>query len=177
VNHADHVNLLRGADLSPGGIWADFGAGTGAFTLALRELIGPDAVIYAVDKDRSSLTELRRAYERRFGEATSLQILHADFQAIIGLPPLDGALMANSLHFLKNRAAVLTDVRGLLKPGGMLLLVEYNADRGNTWVPYPLSFSTFKSLATAAGFEEPRLVSIHPSSFLREFYAGSARAP
>jgi SAM-dependent methyltransferase len=83
--------------------------------------------------------------------------------------------MANSLHFFKDTAAVLRQVRGLLKPGGMLLLVEYNADRGNTWVPYPLSFSTFKSLATAAGFEEPRLLATHASSFLREFYAASAR--
>ena len=174
MNHADHVNLLRGAKLAPGGTWADLGAGTGAFTLALRELVGPDAVIYAVDKDLGSLTELKRGYERRFGEASSLQIHQADFQAIIGLPPLDGVLMANSLHFFKDRAAVLGRVRGLLKPGGTLLLVEYNVDKGNPWVPYPLSFSTFKSVAATAGFEEPRLVSTHPSSFLKEFYSASA---
>jgi ubiquinone/menaquinone biosynthesis C-methylase UbiE len=177
VNHADHLSLLRGAKPGPGGTWADLGAGTGAFTLALRELVGPDAVIHAVDKDRSSLTELRGGYERRFGEASSLQILHADFQAIVGLPPLDGVLMANSLHFLKDKAATLSQVRGLLKPGGMLLLVEYNVDTGNPWVPYPLSFSTFKSVAKAAGFEEPQLVATHPSSFLRELYAASASAP
>jgi hypothetical protein len=57
----------------------------------------------------------------------------------------------------------------------MLLLVEYNVDRGNPWVPYPLSFSTFKSVAMAAGFEEPRLVATHPSSFLREIYSASTR--
>jgi ubiquinone/menaquinone biosynthesis C-methylase UbiE len=176
VNHADHVNLLRNAKLASGGTWADLGAGTGAFTLALRELVGPEAVIYAVDKDGRSLTELRGAYERRFGEASGLQVVHADLQAILGLPPLDGVLMANSLHFFKDKAALLGTVRELLKPGGMLLLVEYNVDRGNPWVPYPLSFSTFKSLASTAGFEEPRLVSTHPSSFLRELYSASATA-
>lgn len=174
MNHHDHVNLLRGAELTPGGTWADLGAGTGAFTLALRELVGPEAVIYAVDRDLGSLTELKRGYERRFGEASSLQILQVDFHALLGLPPLDGVLMANSLHFFKDKAAVLSQVRGLLKPGGMLLLVEYNVDKGNPWVPYPLSFSSFKSVATAVGFEEPRLVSTHPSSFLREIYAASA---
>ena len=50
MNHTDHINLLRPANLSQGGVWADFGAGSGAFTLALRELIGANAVIYAVDK-------------------------------------------------------------------------------------------------------------------------------
>ena len=175
MNHSDHVNLLRGAQLSPGGTWADLGAGTGAFTMALRELVGPHAVIYAVDKDRSSLTKLRAGYERRFGEASGLQVLQVDFHALLGLPPLDGALMANSLHFFKEASAVIRQVRGLLKPGGMLLLVEYNVDKGNPWVPYPLSFGSFKSVATAAGFEEPRLVATHPSSFLREFYSASAR--
>ena len=177
MNHADHVSLLQAAELSPGGIWADLGAGTGAFTLALRDLVGPDAVIYAVDKDGRSLTELRGAYERRFDDTSNLHILHAKFQAVMGLPQLDGVLMANSLHFFKDKAAVLSQVRGLLKPGGMLLLVEYNVDRGNPWVPYPLSFRTFKSVATAAGFEEPRLVASHPSSFLREFYSAAATAP
>lgn len=160
--------------MSPGGTWADLGAGTGAFTLALRELVGPEAAIYAVDKDRSRLTELRRGYARRFGEASSLHVLQADLLAIPDLPPLDGVLMANSLHFFKDRLGLLSQVRGLLKAGGTLLLVEYNVDRGNRWVPYPLSFRSFKSVATAAGFEEPRLVSTHPSSFLREFYAASA---
>ena len=174
MNHDDHVSLLRPARLPLGGTWADLGSGTGAFTLALRELVGPDAVIYAVDKDRSGLAELRRRYEGRFGEASSLRILHADLQAIPDLPPLDGVLMANSLHFFKDKAELLSRVRGLLNPGGILLLVEYNVYRGNPWVPYPLSFSTFKSAAAAAGFQKPRLVATHPSSFLQEFYAARA---
>jgi len=174
VKHADHVNLLRGAALAPGGIWADLGAGSGAFTLALRELIGPDGVIHAVDQDGGSLRELQHAYERRFGESGGLRIVHGDLQAFGDLSLLDGVLMANSLHFFKDKAAVLRRVRGLLKPRGMLLLVEYNVDRGNPWVPYPLSFGTFASLANAAGFEEPRLVGTHPSSFLREFYSATA---
>ena len=42
MDHKDHVNLLKPANLSSGGTWADFGAGSGAFTLALRELLGRD---------------------------------------------------------------------------------------------------------------------------------------
>lgn len=176
MNHTDHVNLLRGAQLAPGGLWADLGAGTGAFTLALRELIGRDAVIHAVDEDHGSLLELQRRYERRFGKTKGLHVVDADLLTIQDLPPLDGVLMANSLHFFKDRAAVLRRVRGMLRPGSLLLLVEYNVDRGNPWVPHPLSFNTFVSLATAAGFQQPRLVGTHPSSFLREFYSAVASA-
>ncbi len=171
MNHADHINLLRPASLSPGGIWADFGAGSGAFTLALRELTGPEATIYAVDRDRGSLRELERLYRSRFGEPADLQIVPADFSRLLDLPALDGALMANSLHFFGEKRKVLEHVRGYLKPSGTLLLVEYNVDAGNMWVPYPLSFETWKTLAQRAGFTEPRRLATHPSRFLREFYS------
>src|SRR5512143_2583672 len=174
MNHTDHVNLLRPAGLAQGGRWADLGAGSGAFTLALRELIGPDAEIYAVDKDRGRLGELERGYGQRFGDTAQLQLVPADFSRPLTLPPLDGVLMANSLHFFKSKESLLHHVRSLLKPEGRLILVEYNVDRGNLWVPYPLSFETFARLAPRAGFTQPRLVARHPSSFLREFYSAMA---
>ena len=175
MNHSDYVDLLRPGNLPPGGTWADFGAGSGAFTFALRELIGAAAQIYALDRDRGSLGRLEQAYRAAFGDISGLHVVSADFSAAVrGLPPLDGILMANSLHFFKAKEDVLSHVRTFLKPAGLLLLVEYNVDTGNPWVPYPLSFKTFQSLALRAGFSEPRLLGLHPSSFLREFYSAMA---
>jgi ubiquinone/menaquinone biosynthesis C-methylase UbiE len=174
MDHHDHVNLLRHAELSPGGIWADLGAGSGAFTLALRELLGSGASIYAVDKDQRRLEELKRAYQSRFGDTQNLNPLPADFTRGLDLPPLDGAVMANSLHFFKDKEKVLRHVRTFLKPGRILLLVEYNVDSGNLWVPHPLTFETYRLLALHAGFSEPRLLAKHPSSFLHEFYSALA---
>ncbi len=173
MNHQDHVNLLRPANLPPGGIWADLGAGAGAFTLALRELAGPQVEIYAVDRDRGSLTGLKRNWLQLFGESPHLHVIHADFTRPLGLPPLDGIIMANSLHFFKDKEKMLRHVGLFLKPGGSLLLVEYNVDSGNLWVPHPLSFKTWHSLAPRAGFDEPRLLALRPSSFLREFYSAA----
>jgi len=169
--HQDHVHLLQPAHLNLGGTWADFGAGSGAFTLALRELVGAEAMIYAVDRDRARLSELEEAYRARFGDSTNLHIVAADFSRSLDLPLLDGILMANSLHFFKEKEKILHQVRTHLKPGGILLLVEYNVDSGNLWVPYPLSFESWRALAPRAGFSEPRLLVKRPSSFLREFYS------
>src|SRR5215470_12800306 len=99
MDHNDHVNLLRPANLSQGGIWADFGAGSGAFTLALRELVGPEAIIYAVDKDKSALRELENFHRGRFHATRNLILLPNDFSGPLDLPPLDGVMMANSLHY------------------------------------------------------------------------------
>jgi len=171
MNHSDHVNLLRPASLQPGGVYADFGAGSGAFTLALREIVGSDAAIYAVDKDRSSLRDLESAYRARFNSSRNLILLSSDFSKPFDLPPLDGILMANSLHFFKDKEKILRHVRKFLKPSGALILVEYNVDKGNMWVPYPLSFETWRKLAPQAGFTEPRLLAKAPSSFLKGFYS------
>ncbi len=62
-------------------------------------------------------------------------------------------------------------MRGYLKPGGRLVLVEYNADRGNPWVPFPLAYPTWEALAARAGFVQTRLLATQPSRFLREIYS------
>ena len=179
MNHQDHVNLLRPANLLPEGLWADFGAGSGAFTLALRELVGSEAEIYAIDRDRSRLDELDRAYRSRFGTSQlaggRLHLVHADFTRVLDLPKFDGILMANSLHYFKDKEHLLRQVRSFLKPEGAFLLVEYDVDTGNPWVPHPLSFETFRSLAPRAGFGTPQLLATIPSRFLRQFYSASAR--
>jgi hypothetical protein len=60
-----------------------------------------------------------------------------------------------------------------LKPNGMLLVVEYNVDSGNPWVPYPFSFETYCKFIPRADFSEPRLLAKAPSRFLREFYSAA----
>jgi ubiquinone/menaquinone biosynthesis C-methylase UbiE len=175
MDHTDHVNLFRPAELTPGGTWADFGAGAGAFTLALRELIGPHASIYAVDKDQRSLQQLEKAHREKFTTSQNVHSIRADFGGALSLPPLDGIVMANSLHYFKDKEKLLRHVRSFLKLNGALLLVEYNVDSGNPWVPHPLSFETFRMLAPRAGFSEPQLLSTAPSRFLKEFYSAVAR--
>jgi ubiquinone/menaquinone biosynthesis C-methylase UbiE len=174
MDHNDHVNLLRPANLPQGGTYADFGAGGGAFTLALRELIGLDATIYAVDNDRASLKELESNHRARFNSTRNLILLKDDFSLSLSLPSLDGIVMANSLHFFKDKEKILRHVRGYLKPNGALLLIEYNVDSGNMWVPYPLSFNVCRVLVKRAGFTEPRLLAKAPSTFLKEFYSAAA---
>ena len=174
MDHKDHVNLLRPANLTQGGVYADFGAGSGAFTLALRELVGLDATIYAVDKDHSSLNELESAHRARFNTSRNLTLLANDFSRPLDIPPFDGIVMANSLHFFKDKEKILRHVYGFLKPDSALIIIEYNVDSGNMWVPYPLTFETYRALAPRAGFSEPRLLTKVPSRFLKEFYSAVA---
>ena len=177
MNHADHVALLAGGvTQGEGGTWADLGAGTGAFTLALADLIGPHGVIHAIDRDRASLAELRSAFVSGVPQA-ELRTQSADFTRRLELSELDGVVMANSLHFVDDKGAVLALVRGYLKHRGRLLLVEYDSDRGNTWVPHPMSFETWRDVAAKAGFVETRQLATVPSRFLHRIYSALSLAP
>jgi ubiquinone/menaquinone biosynthesis C-methylase UbiE len=177
VNHADHVALLAGGvTQGEGGTWADLGAGTGAFTIALADLIGTHGVIHAIDRDRASLAELRSAFVSAIPQA-ELRVRAADFTQRIDLADLDGVVMANSLHFVEDKTRVLALVRGYLKHGGRLILVEYDSDRGNAWVPHPLSFETWKDLASESGLVDTRRLATVPSRFLRQIYSALSLVP
>ena len=170
MNHADHVKLIEIGIERNRGVWADFGAGSGAFTLALRDITGPDAEIIAIDRDRASLQTLRGTMERQF-PGTRLRILEADIAARLSLPPLDGIIAANVIHFVQDQTALLRQWRAYLKPEGRLVVVEYDSETGNRWVPYPMSHSAFQELAPAAGFAEPVLLGVRPSRWLASIYA------
>jgi len=175
VEHADHVALLRDG-VPGGGTWADLGSGQGAFTLALAGLLGGSGTIYSVDRDAAALRAQQQAMSSRFPGITA-HYLTADFAKPLDLPPLDGVLMANALHFVREKSGVLQMVGGYLKQGGRLVLVEYNADQGNPWVPYPLSYPTWEALARRSGFEHTRRLATTPSRFLKEIYSALSFKP
>ena len=176
MNHDDHVALLRpGVPVMEEAIWADVGAGDGAFTLALAELLGPGATIHTIDRDGAALTQGAAEASRRY-PGVRLLPQTADFTRPLELPPLDGLVMANALHFVRDGDKVVL-VRRLverLRSGGRFLLVEYNVDRGNLWVPHPLSFDTWAKLAARAGLSQVTLIGRRPSRFLREIYAATS---
>lgn len=169
MNRKDLVALIEdGVGDSRGGRWADLGAGEGAFTHALADLVGRDAHIIAVDKDAGALRSIDGWIETRV----------ADFTKPLDLHDLDGIVMANSLHFVRDKARVLESVHRMLRPGGRLILVEYGTDRGNPWVPYPFTYEQWEDMAAGAGFKSTRLLKTVPSRWLGSMYSAlSLKAP
>jgi len=166
------VGLIRGGVSEPGGVWADLGAGTGNFSWALAKLIGQRGTIYAIDRDAKAIRQLhQRIAQADPGAAIIPQ--QADIIHALDLPALDGVLMANALHFIRDQLAVLTLVAGYLRPGARLLLVEYDLRTPVPWVPFPVSFARLEQLAADAGFEPPTEIGrrVSPSSGVAMFAA------
>src|SRR5262249_7439270 len=120
MNIHDASALIAGAIPDRGGVWADVGAGEGTFTRALVELLGPDARIYAVDRDARALAAIDRWPA---GIRRQVTPVVGDFTKSFTLPgldaeSLDGILIANALHFVRDADAVLARLVAQVRPGG-----------------------------------------------------------
>ena len=128
--------------------WADLGAGDGLFSTALSRLLSDGSTIYAVDSNRSSMNAIR------VRQGVELMKIHADFvRETWSKEQLHGILMANALHFVKDKIPFLQKLKEkLVSGGGRLIIVEYEMEKGNSWVPYPVSFHTLSELTHQSGF-------------------------
>lgn len=154
------------------GVWADIGAGTGTFTRALRALLGPGSRIYAVDHALEAIEALREIGD-------DVIAIRADFSEPFTLPresglPLDGMLLANALHFVPDAEQVLRRLVKLLKPGGRVVIVEYDRRAASRWVPYPIASGRWPDLASAAGLDNARVTARRKSRYAGELYVGAA---
>ena len=155
MQHADHVALIRAGVEGAGPRWLELGAGDGEFTLALAEVLGGIGDVVAMDLDRWALTELAGRIDGRFPD-TTLETITGDFTTSLPPGPFDGVLAANSLHFVERVGPVLASIHGVLRQEARLVIVEYDADRGNPWVPHPdLARATRRPACAARGSRTP----------------------
>jgi len=176
LDRSEMVALIQGGVPEPGGSWAELGAGSGNFTVALAQLLGPGAEITAVDRDARAIDRHRElAQQQPFGVA--IHPVEADFTRPLRLPPLDGLLVANALHFVRDQPALLARVATYLHPAGRLLVVEYELRAPRPYVPYPVPFARLAELAPVAGFAAPQLVGTRrsPSTGITLYAAAAPR--
>jgi SAM-dependent methyltransferase len=173
MNHADALALLSAAIPSAAGeTWADLGAGSGTFTRALAALLGPTGRVYAIDADPRAVATLARLPS----DAASAPVvaMQGDVAKPLGLPPLDGVVLANVLHFVANPADALAGIAAQLRPGGRLVLIEYENRAPSRWVPYPVAFTRFQALAAEASLSPPQIVATRPSTYGGDLYVAVA---
>ena len=153
------IQLIRSAVPEHESTWADIGAGTGLFTLALAECL-KSGVIIALDKNPHALWSLS------VPKSVRLEIVEADFTQTLALPPLDGMIVANALHYAQETQQVFERLMDAIRPGGTCILIEYETQTPlDPWIPYPVSFAKFEALCEIAGFASPALIGKAASNY------------
>lgn len=130
----DH--LVRELNLKPGDRVADLGSGTGAYTIALAREVGDIGQVFAVDVHREALHTLASTLERQ--KLLNVEMLWADIEK--GIPidaySLDAVVMSNVLFQLEDIGAALSYVSKIVKPEGMLLVIDWSSSHAGVG-PHP----------------------------------------
>jgi ubiquinone/menaquinone biosynthesis C-methylase UbiE len=151
-----HKNISNAAKTT----WADMGCGSGLFTVALSNLLAPGSIIYAIDKNALALKKLHQPNN------IIVEKLQADFiQDHLNLGNLDGILMANSIHFAEEKISFIYKLRKYLKANGSFVIVEYDTDISNQWVPFPISYHSLQRLFTELGYRSFHKIHESPSRY------------
>lgn len=174
MDQDEAIALIAAAVTNQGGTWADLGAGTGTFTRALASLLGAAGTVYAVDRDARALRQISAADGGR-RERAAIRTLVGDLTEPLDLPPLDGVVLANALHYVPyaDQARVLRRVASLVSAGGSVVIVEYARRNASPWVPYPISVAALGDLARDAGLGAPTLLASQPSRYSGQIYSAS----
>ncbi|HTQ27021.1 MAG TPA: class I SAM-dependent methyltransferase [Puia sp.] len=156
------ISLIKHPEISAAGkkLWADLGSGTGLFSNALARLITPGSKIFAVDSNMASLNRIEQPQQ------VTIEKIKADFSnGHLHLQNLDGVLMANSLHYVEDKLGFVKKLAGYLSGHGNILIVEYNTDEPNPWVPFPSSFRSLEKLFRGLGYSVIHKINELPSRY------------
>lgn len=144
------IQLIKSDHLSQStaSLWADLGCGSGIFTTALSHYLQPGSKVYAVDKNPPVAIPVQPATN------INVEILQLDFvKDDWPFQKLDGILMGNAFHYVKDKISFIQKLQNYLKPNGCLLVVEYDTERAvPVWVPYPINFVSLRRLFQDEGY-------------------------
>jgi len=116
--------VIAKLNLKPTDVVADLGAGTGLFSLPLAKAV-PTGRVYSVELDEGFLAQIRgKAKSENVGNI--VPVLGKFTDPSLPARDVDVAFFHDVLHHVENRAAYLKSVASYLKPGGRIVVIEFN---------------------------------------------------
>ncbi len=149
------AEIVAAAGVEPGDVVADVGAGTGAFMGPLVEAVGESGHVMAVEISIRFVERLRQvADEAGYDNVTAV---FSSFTSAT-LPPgaVDRMIVVDTYHHFDDHAAMLASMLAALRPGGMLIVVDFDRHDGSRdWVKGHVRAAkeVFRGEIEAAGFE------------------------
>jgi ubiquinone/menaquinone biosynthesis C-methylase UbiE len=123
--------ITKAVGLKPGMAVADIGAGTGLFTRLFADEVGSSGKVYAVDVSPEFLDHIA-AMARKSGQTQIVTIRGTQGSTNLAPRSIDVAFLCDVYHHLENHEKVLASIHRALRPGGTLVLVEFDRVHGKS---------------------------------------------
>ena len=130
----------------------DLGAGTGYFLRYLSEAVGREGRVLALDISPSSIEWMSSRIERE-GLQNVRPVLVAPDDPALSPGSVDRILVANTWHHISERVDYAQRLLAALRPGGLLLIVDFTTDSPEGPPPnMRLTYDTVTRELEIAGF-------------------------
>ncbi|MFB6366036.1 class I SAM-dependent methyltransferase [Paenibacillus elgii] len=131
----------------------DVGCGTGAITRGIAEIVGPEGRVLGIDSNPALIEQARKS----FGNIRGLEFEVGDIFSLPYQDEFDIVTTARVLQWLSNPLEAITVLEFSTKPGGRVLVLDYNHEK-ITWEPEPPSsmksfYSAFLKWRSDAGMD------------------------
>jgi ubiquinone/menaquinone biosynthesis C-methylase UbiE len=104
--------------------------------------------------------------EKQRLDIEGVDFIRADFDKDeLQLEELDGILIANALHYVVDKAALITRLERMFSGEPCFIIIEYETDRRNPWVPYPIPFEKLKLLFVLLGYRSVLKINERQSAY------------
>lgn len=146
--------IMAAAGLVPGMRVADLGAGTGYLMPHLSRAVGAAGSVLVVEPEPALVTHLRdRAERSSLPNVTPVLASFSDPR--LPRAALDRIIMLDTYHHISNRRSYMADLKGALRPGGRVVVVDWRKRDLPVGPPAPHKLPSTQVIAEmdAAGYE------------------------
>lgn len=129
----DPFAILSLVSIPLGAHVADFGSGSGAYAIAASRIVGENGTVYAVEVQKDIVTRLENDLQHK--NIHNVHAVWGDIETGGGSRlrdnSIDWVILANVLFQAPDRHAVLLEAKRVLKPGGVVLIVDWKESFNN----------------------------------------------
>ena len=170
----DSAAVLAELELEQGPVMVDIACGIGNYSLAAAEKMAPGGKIQAFDLWQEGIEELNRRIAAAGITNLTAAVADASRQIPLADDSVDVCLMATALHDLiedRTGEGAIREIARVLKPGGRLVIVEFNKVEDSPGPPLHIRLSPAQldEFVEPFGFEKQQTTDAGPYTYLTKY--------
>ena len=124
---SDPENNIKQFSLTPGMMVADFGSGSGFYSIAIARAVSPSGKVFAVDIQMNLLQKLMNGAKQ--DRLNNVNVIWGDLEHLGGTKlresSIDAVTICNLLFQIENKDALCLEAKRILRVNGRVLVVDW----------------------------------------------------